>query len=289
MRVEFMGSGGAITTPRPGCECRVCVEARTKGVPYSRSGPSVFVHGPNVLIDTPEEIKDQLNRARIGRIEACFYSHWHPDHVMGRRVWEMNKDWRGSPRRNKRTDIYLPQQVALDFGERLGAWDHFEYLERQGLIRLIQLQDGDAVSLNGTEIRPFRLAEPYVYGFLFENGADGDGQGRRVLIVPDELLGWDPPPELRALDLAVLPMGVVEFDPFSGQRRIPEDHTVLGHEATFRQTLEIVRKLDAKRVVLTHIEEPDGLSHDDLNRLERRLEAEGHNLTFAHDTLVVDA
>jgi phosphoribosyl 1,2-cyclic phosphate phosphodiesterase len=55
VRVEILGSGGAVTIPRPGCGCRVCVEAREKGVPYARTGPSVFVHGPDVLIDTPEE------------------------------------------------------------------------------------------------------------------------------------------------------------------------------------------------------------------------------------------
>jgi len=40
--------------------------------------PSIFVHGPNVLIDTPEEIKEQINRSRITEIQAGFYSHWHP-------------------------------------------------------------------------------------------------------------------------------------------------------------------------------------------------------------------
>ena len=30
MRVEILGSGGAVTIPRPGCGCRVCIEARDK-------------------------------------------------------------------------------------------------------------------------------------------------------------------------------------------------------------------------------------------------------------------
>jgi phosphoribosyl 1,2-cyclic phosphate phosphodiesterase len=94
MKLEFLGTGGAITTPRPGCHCPVCDEARRKGVPHSRWGPSVFVHGPEVLIDTAEEIKDQLIRANIDEVRSCLYTHWHPDHVMGRRVWEMNYDWR---------------------------------------------------------------------------------------------------------------------------------------------------------------------------------------------------
>ena len=65
MKIEFLGTGGAITTPNPGCNCSVCVQARKEGIPYSRSGPSLFVHGPDVLIDTPEEIKDQLVFKRI--------------------------------------------------------------------------------------------------------------------------------------------------------------------------------------------------------------------------------
>lgn len=284
MRVEFLGSGGSITTPQPGCGCRVCGQARDKGLPYSRGGPSVFVHGPDVLIDTPEEIKEQLNRSQVRRIEACFYSHWHPDHTMGRRVWEMNKDWRGWPPQNRRTAIYIPQQVAVDFGERLGTWDHFDFLERQGLVRLIQMRDGGSVRINDTEILPFRLAEDYVYAFLFQ------GQDKRLLIVPDELLGWEPPADLGPLDLAVLPMGVTEFDPFTGERHVAEEHPVLRHEATFRQTLEVVRELDARRVVLTHIEEPNGLTYDDLCRLERHLlNDRGLSVTFAYDTLVVAA
>ena len=129
MRIEFLGTGGATTTPRPGCLCRVCVEARERGVPYSRSGPSLFVHGPDVVVDTPEEIKDQINRARIEHIEAGLYSHWHPDHTMGRRFWEtLNVDFRSWPPSGDTTDIYLPQQVAADFERWLGLAEHFEFM-----------------------------------------------------------------------------------------------------------------------------------------------------------------
>src|SRR5215216_4905068 len=119
MQVEVLGSGGAVTTPRPHCSCAVCVEARMKGIPYERTGPSVFVHGPDVLIDTPEESKLQLDRSRITRINAALYSHWHPDHTAGRRVWETrNYDFRGWPREAKSvecTTVYLPERVGADF------------------------------------------------------------------------------------------------------------------------------------------------------------------------------
>jgi phosphoribosyl 1,2-cyclic phosphate phosphodiesterase len=282
MQVEILGSAGAMTIPRPGCRCRVCTQAREKGIPYARSGPSLFVHGPDVLIDTPEEIKDELNRSRVSRVPACLYSHWHPDHVMGRRVFEaLNADWRGWPPVGERTDVYLPQQVAEDFRKRLGSWDHLAFMEREGYVRLIVLRDGDAIELNGWRITPFRLAMTFVYAFLFER------DGKRVLIAPDELFRWEPPEWVTGLDLAVLPMGVVEHDPFTGERRIAADHPILTFEATFAQTLEIVARLRAERVILTHVEEMDGLSFDDLQRLERRLTSSGVAVEFAYDTMWV--
>lgn len=281
MEIEFLGTGGAITIPRPGCPCDLCREARTKGIPYSRSGPSLFVHGPNVLIDTPEEIKDQLNRAQLGPIDACLYSHWHPDHTMGRRVWEMNQDWRQWPPNNHTTDIYLPQQVAVDFQARLGLKEHFEYMASHRLVRLHQVTDGTSISLNQTIITPIRLSEDYVYAFLFET------ESRRLLVAPDELYGWQPPGRVQNLDLAILPMGILEFDVWSGARRIPAEHPVLRREATLRQTLAITRQLNARQVYLTHIEEPDQMGYSDLLRLEEKLQAEGYPIRFAYDGLRV--
>lgn len=283
MKVEILGSAGAIATPRPGCGCRVCVEARERGIPYARTGPSVFLHGPDLLFDTPEESRLQLDRAGIERIAGCFYSHWHPDHTQGRRVWETrNGDFRTWPpeaKRREETPIYLPEQVALDFRTYLGLWQHFEFMAGRGWIRLFQLTDGEEVEVGEWRVRPFRLAEDYVYAFLVE------GEGRRLLLALDELNGWAPPEDVRGVDLAVLAMGVCEHDPFTGERRIDRGHAVLRFEATFAETLEIVRQLGARRTVLTHVEEMDGLSYDDLLRLEQRLEG---LVRFAYDGLVLE-
>jgi phosphoribosyl 1,2-cyclic phosphate phosphodiesterase len=281
MRVEVLGSAGATTTPRPGCTCRICVEAREKGLPYSRTGPSYFLHGPDVLVDTPEESNLQLNRAGIRTVAACFYSHWHPDHTMGRRVWELlNRDWRALPSEaaRPRTPVYLPAQVASDFRTR-GISDHLSYLEASGDIRVVELADGEPVELGGWTFRPFRLAEDYVYAFLIE------GDGKRVLLAPDETNGWDPPPDVRGVDLAVIPMGICEFDLLTGERRIHPEHPALAAEATFEETLAIVERLAARRTVLSHVEEIDGLSHDDLVEVARRHDG---RFEFAYDGMVLD-
>jgi phosphoribosyl 1,2-cyclic phosphate phosphodiesterase len=243
----------------------------------------VFVHGPNVVFDTPEEAKLQLDRSTIRDIRACFYSHWHPDHTLGRRVWETrNGDFRAWPREAKRplvTDVYLPEQVAADHRRYLGGMAHLEFMQGRGWVRVHELRDGESVLIGGVEILPFRLNEDYVYAFELKE------RGRRVLIAMDELNGWSPPAALRGVDLAVLPMGICEFDLFTGERRIHADHPVLIYEATFEETRAIVKELAAEHVVLSHVEEIDGLSYDDLLRIAPEY---GANVTFAWDGLVLD-
>jgi phosphoribosyl 1,2-cyclic phosphate phosphodiesterase len=285
LRVEFLGTSGAMPIPRPLCGCAVCEQARARGVPYARNNPSVFVHGPDVLIDTPGEILDQLNRSSVEQIAACFYSHWHPDHTMGRHIFStLNGNFPVWPYRPRRTTpLYLPQQVAADTRTFLGIRDHLTYLEQsERVIEIHELGDGEIVEIGGVRIRPLRLAQDFVYAFLFD---DGD---RRLLVAMDELDGWEPPDEAKGCDLAVVPKGLADVHPFTGERLIPEEHPALAEEATFAETLAIVETLDAQHVVMTHIEESDGLGHDDLARLAERLQNDGLNLTFAFDTQIVE-
>ena len=266
MRIEVLGSGGAIATPRPFCGCHVCAAARAHGPPNARTGPSVFVHGPDVLIDTPEESRSQLAFSSIRHVDAGLYSHWHPDHTAGRRVWEAGFDFRGWPPEEKQsrcTPIYLPEQVARDFDAYLGIREHFAFLEHLRVVRLEIVSDGESIELGGTRITPVRLAEDYVYAFLLEEhgirGADRDGRAQRM-----------DASRPRPLDLAYLPLGIFEHDPFTGERTIHPDHRLLRVEATYPETLEIAGVLGARRTVLAHVEHMDGLSHDDLLRLGAR-------------------
>src|ERR1700742_2412418 len=199
MRVEILRSGGAVAIPRPGCSCTGCAAAREKGAPYARTGPSVFVHGPDVLIDTPEESKLQLNRSQGTRIAAGLYSHWHPDHTAGRRVWEArNFDFRSWPRRYETTPVYVPERVWADFEQHYGLAEQFRFLERQGTVEVRILAEGGGFDLEGTHVTAIPLAAENAHAFLFE------ANGNRLLVAMDETHGWEPP-DLGELDLAILP------------------------------------------------------------------------------------
>jgi phosphoribosyl 1,2-cyclic phosphate phosphodiesterase len=281
MRIEILGSGGAVATPRGTCRCAVCEGARA-GSRDARMGPSVFVHGPDVLVDTPEESRLQLARSSIERVAAALYSHWHPDHTAGRRVWEMNFDFPGWPPEAKETTcvpVYLPEQVARDFEQFQGIREHFAYLESLRVVRLHEVADGEVLELGDTRITPFRLAEDYVYAFVFEQ------DGRRALIAMDELNGWTPPAGLGRFDVALLPVGIFERDPFTGERLIHAEHPLLRLEATYDETLEMVRAIDAARVVLSHVEHMDGVAHEMLVRLGER---DGWEPAFDGMTLAVE-
>ena len=277
--VEVLGAGGAFPTPRPLCRCRVCLEAIERGVPYSRSGPGYFIHGPDILIDTSEDIRMQLTRSGIERVEACFYSHWHPDHVLGRRVWECNFDPLNGSYASRSTTVYVPDRVCEDMKQYHGTWGNLEYLQSRGAIRLVVVKDGERIKVGNCYVTPFSLPEQYVFAFLVETPL------KKALIAPDELFGWDGCSSLLDnLDLAILPMGILETNPLTGARRLAEGYPKRIREATFEETLEIAERIKARRTVLSHIEEPDEVSFDDLRKIAAHVSTTHSRVEFAYDT-----
>ncbi len=220
------------------------------------------MHGPDVLIDTPEESKLQLNRSQVGRVGAGLYSHWHPDHTAGRRVWESrNFDFRSWPARYETTPVYIPERVWGDFEANYGLADQFRFLERQGTVAVTRLGEGETLTIGEFLITPIPLEAENAFAFLFE------GEGKRVLVAMDETHRWTPT-ALGPLDLAVLPIGVFEHHPFTGERMIPEEFCKPPVRKTrYGHALEQVRALAPRRAVLSHIEEMDRVSHDELVRL----------------------
>lgn len=283
MKIEILGSGGAAGIPRPGHDDAINKQAREKGIPYARMGPSIFIHDIDLIIDTPEEIKIMLNRAGIGLVAHCLYSHWHPDHTLGYRFFEsMNFDLWQYPAQHRTSQVYLPQQVAVDAQVYLGLWGSLQYLQRMKLINVNVLADDDVLQIDNIRIRPFRVAEDYVYAFELTQNAT------RVVIAPDELFGWQPPKEIGGVDVLICPMGLPKTNPLTGAQIMPDNHPVLRHEATYQQTLEMVAAIDAKRTILTHIEPLPDLGYDELLQLQAQHQKAGRNIEFAYDHMMIE-
>ncbi|MCR3883865.1 MBL fold metallo-hydrolase [Methanotrichaceae archaeon M04Ac] len=84
MKVTLLGTGDAIGTPKIGCRCPACADALCGGR-SRRLRFSILVEnaGGKVLIDTSPDLRWQLIRTGISRVDGVIWTHAHYDHYAG--------------------------------------------------------------------------------------------------------------------------------------------------------------------------------------------------------------
>lgn len=279
MEITILGSGGNSSPPMPTCKCRVCKEAREKGVPYSRSGNSTFIHDENILIDTPERIWDSLNRENIEEVDYIFISHFHADHVLGLRVLQpLGLE-----------DIPLENFVGEDKPTLVMSQETYDkVIEGNEVFQAITGNWADIEILNDGETMEIGSLEVKSLGAEIEKGEGKDVFG--FLFKEDDKTAFISPDENRHFNLAQLPeldLWIKETGYFAetpdGELLSTEkaEETTLKHEMKFEESLEQVREIQPDKVVMTEIEEIFRRSYDDYKELEKKYS--GLNLKFAYD------
>jgi phosphoribosyl 1,2-cyclic phosphate phosphodiesterase len=264
--------------PKPLCQCRICQEARNKGVPYERTGPSAFLHDINLLIDTPAEIASQLNRSRIRRIDNLILTHLDPDHVEGLRVVEQItldfRSWRAYP--EKQVRLLLPEQLGeriKDIRSQYGPL--VDFYQRSGFIRLTLFKK--EIQINNVRITaiPVNRDSQVAFIYVFEKS------GRKIVYAPCDC---KPFPEYRTEvqrpDLLVIQPGIFERG-LKHHYKYPVDHISRTTLYTFEQTRELVGRIQARKVLFVHLEEYWNRSYDDYCALE------SDGIRFAYDGMQV--
>jgi phosphoribosyl 1,2-cyclic phosphate phosphodiesterase len=83
MKLTFLGTGTSFGVPQLGCGCAVCRSGDPRDQ-RTRVGAAIETDGGAILlIDTPPELRLQLVRAQIGRVDGVLYTHAHADHTHG--------------------------------------------------------------------------------------------------------------------------------------------------------------------------------------------------------------
>ena len=279
MKWTILGSGGCMVIPKPLCQCRVCQQAREKGVPYARTGPSAFLHDINLLIDTPAEIAGQLNRSLIRRVDYLILTHLDPDHVEGLRVVEQItldfRTWRAYP--EKQICLLLPEQLSERIREIRSQYGPLiDFYQQSGFVRLMLFQG--EVQINNVQI----TAIPVDHGshiacvYVFEKA------GRRIVYAPCDV---KPFPEHRTVvqqpDLLVIQPGIFESG-LKHRFKYPTDHVSRTALYTFEQTLELATRIEARKVLFVHLEEYWNRSYDDYCALE------SDGIRFAYDGMQIN-
>jgi len=78
----FLGTGTSVGVPMVGCDCAVCTSKDPRNQRY-RCSVLIGTERGNMLIDTPPELRLQLLRAQVTRVNAVLFTHYHADHLFG--------------------------------------------------------------------------------------------------------------------------------------------------------------------------------------------------------------
>ena len=82
MIVTFLGTGTSTGVPVVGCRCAVCTSSDPKNTRL-RQSVKIEANGKHFLIDTTPDLRMQLLRDPIPRLDFLLFTHSHSDHMMG--------------------------------------------------------------------------------------------------------------------------------------------------------------------------------------------------------------
>ena len=276
MHVTVLGSGGCTVIPKPLCKCRICREAREKGAPYARTGPSIFVHDENLLIDAPAEIAWQLNRANIDRVDYLLFTHLDPDHVEGFRIVEqITLDFRTwEAYRGKTIRLILPRVLKDQITDLKTIYGPLiDFYEQQGFVECVGFDKKTTIGETEITAVPVDRGSQTAFVYIFEK------KGKKIVYAPCDI---KPFPEhrddVKKPDILVIQPGIFENGLKHGFR-YPENHISRTTLYTFEETLALARRLKADQVLFVHMEEYWNRGYDDYTAIEKNLK----NMRFAHD------
>lgn len=221
MKITLLGTGDAPGTPEIGCDCAACTDAK-KGTKSNRTRFSILIQTEqgNVLIDTSPDMRVQLLREGIGHIDGVIWTHGHYDHYGGFPEFyriQHNVHVYGY----QETVDYISEMVH--FIEPVKHYVHFY----------------EPFSLIGLEFSIFEVVhfpEKHPAGVMISDGKhkvviSGDSEKD----ISEKSLEYIKNPDLFIVDAIV-----------------PETMNVKKHMNS-KEALEIGEKINAKRIILTHL------------------------------------
>ena len=82
MKITLLGTGTSQGIPVVGCDCSVCLSNDPRDNRL-RSGVLVEIGDANILIDTGPDLRYQMLKNKVERVDAILYTHEHNDHIIG--------------------------------------------------------------------------------------------------------------------------------------------------------------------------------------------------------------
>jgi phosphoribosyl 1,2-cyclic phosphate phosphodiesterase len=225
-RLVFLGTGTSVGVPVVGCGCDVCAsdDPRDKRL---RTSVALGLPGGTLLIDTTPDLRTQLLRAAIGRVDAVLYTHDHVDHVYGLDDVRPLCTWAGRPMR-----VYCEERVERRIRRAFDYAFETTPVPGGGIPKLEFARISPApFEILGARVVPLRLRHGVfdVLGFRF---------GDLAYCTDTNEIPADTWPLLEGLDTLVLDC--------LRESRHPTHFSLA-------EAVEVARRVGARRTLLTHM------------------------------------
>lgn len=236
MTVRVLGSGTSMGVPVIGCECEVCRSDDPKNK-RMRSSIAIEADGKYLLVDCSIDLRQQMLRWPMPRVDAVLLTHTHSDHVNGL------DDLRSFNYLQRAPIPLYSTEVALD-DLRLRFGYCFNPLQMGGgvpQLDLVPVQPGIAFEAGGVDVLPIEIMHGRlpILGFRI---------GRFAYLTDCSGVPPASEPLLQGLEVLII----------SGLR-----HTPHSTHFTVAESLAVARRLGVGRVYFTHV--ADELDHATTN------------------------
>lgn len=221
LELTLLGTGDAAQVPVFGCDCMVCVRARTI-ISYQRKPCSAMLRYEDQTILIDSGLPDLAHRFKSGEITHIVQTHYHPDHAQGllHLRWGMGPSIPVSGPMDEEglADLYKHPGI-LSFQP---GWQHGETLDFSGL---------RITALNLTHSKP-------TLGYLIQTATSNVMYCTDTVGLPDETMTW-----LQGLHLDCL---IIDCS-HPPQAIKPRNHNDVN------MVLALAQQLNCDEVILTHL------------------------------------
>lgn len=250
MLLRFLGTGTSYGVPFVGCDCAVC----TSYDPHDnrlRASIAVEEGETRVLVDTGPDLRQQVLRAGISRVDAVFWTHSHNDHIIGLDDLRPLSDGHG----------YIPGYAdAATLAKLTRVFDYAFVAGREGGFPRVTgqvLEPWQSVQVGSLTVTSLPIKHGNLDIFAYEFTSNG----KRLIYATDcSFIPLDTQERMRGADVLIL------------DALRPQPHHGHFH---LQAALDAVAKLKPKRSFFTH------LSHDMTHEIRSDLPP---GVAIAYDT-----
>ena len=252
MKLTFLGTGTSAGVPMVGCTCAVCTSDDPRDQRL-RSSVLIEAGGMTLLIDAGPDLRQQLLRADVKRLDAVLLTHAHIDHIAGL------DELRAFNFFQKKAMPILASAATLDAVKRMFAYA-FEKEKYPGTPDLqLRTIENAPFTLGGLELTPVEVQHYRMPVFGFRIGG-------LAYITDAKSIAPEEKRKLQGLEVLVL----------NALRR----ETHISH-FTLAEALALADELTPRQAYFTHVSHQMGRHADVSTELPS-------GVAFAHDQLVLE-